>query len=245
MIRCKWYFAWLAILTLALMPTVEAYVAGSSSYRLQSDSINFGGVLSTSTLYKIEDTAGEIATGDSASTNYKIKAGYQQMVSPYLSVSAPADVAMSPAVSGITGGASAGTATWTVVTDNAAGYSMSVVSSGPLASGVYAFDDYSGSPDYDWTILSTAAKFGFTPEGTDIVQRYKDNGSSCNAGSSNSASTCWDGFSQSARTVAQSTAANQPTGTDTTIRLRAEIGSQKQLEPRTYTTTITITVVTL
>lgn len=50
----------------------------SGKYKIQSDSMNFGGTRSSSFKYKLEDTKGEIATGDSSSGSYKINAGYQQ-----------------------------------------------------------------------------------------------------------------------------------------------------------------------
>jgi hypothetical protein len=41
----------------------------SGSYTLESDSVNFAGTRSSSPSYKLEDTAGEIATGDLSSAN--------------------------------------------------------------------------------------------------------------------------------------------------------------------------------
>ena len=59
--------------------TAFAQTMTSGTYKIQSDSLNFGGNRSTSTTYSIEDTAGEIATGESQSSLFKMKAGYQQM----------------------------------------------------------------------------------------------------------------------------------------------------------------------
>lgn len=58
--------------------TVFAQVMSSGSFKLQSDSLNFGGNRSSSVSYKTESTIGEIGTGDLQGTNYNIKAGYQQ-----------------------------------------------------------------------------------------------------------------------------------------------------------------------
>ncbi len=53
-------------------------VMSSSHYRVQNDSVNFGGARSSSATYTAEDTAGEVATGYSNSSNYNNHAGYQQ-----------------------------------------------------------------------------------------------------------------------------------------------------------------------
>lgn len=52
----------------------------SNSYAVQSDSINFAGLLSESTSYALEDTLGEISTGNVASTNFAGEIGYQAML---------------------------------------------------------------------------------------------------------------------------------------------------------------------
>jgi hypothetical protein len=69
----------------------SAQVMQSTNYRIQSDSVNVGGIYSSSSNYRLEDTTGEIATGESSSTNYQIKAGYQQMQETYLSLSGGTD----------------------------------------------------------------------------------------------------------------------------------------------------------
>ena len=59
---------------------VFAFVSSSASYRLQSDSINVGGIPVSSASYKMENTVGEVGTGVVTSASYKVKGGYQQMV---------------------------------------------------------------------------------------------------------------------------------------------------------------------
>ena len=229
---------------------VSAAVMQSDNYKIQSDSVNIGGILATSTNYKIEDTVGEIATGESTSSSYKLKAGYQQMQETVISITSPSDVTMSPAIGGVTGGTGDGSAVWTVITDSPAGYSLTIkASSSPaLRFGSYNFADYTpagANPDYSWSITSTDSEFGFTPEGNDIVQKYKDNGSACNTGSGGTADKCWDALSTSAKTIAQSTSANHPSGTASTVKFRAESGSSHIQVNGTYTATTTITAITL
>lgn len=57
---------------------VHAQVMTSTTYKLQSDSVNFGGVRSGSASYNTEDTIGEISTGNLTGTSYNASIGYQQ-----------------------------------------------------------------------------------------------------------------------------------------------------------------------
>jgi len=52
----------------------------SGNYKIQSDSVNFAGNRSTSALYGLESTAGEISTGNISSPSYAAQIGYQAMV---------------------------------------------------------------------------------------------------------------------------------------------------------------------
>lgn len=224
----------------------------SSSYKIQSDSVNVGGVRSSSASYTEEDTTGEIATGESSSTNYKVKAGYQQMQEVYIAISAAADVVMSPNIGGITGGTADGSTSFTVTTDSPSGYSVSIkASSSPaLVSGSNSFADYTvasaGTPDYNFSILSTASEFAFSPEGTNLVQKFKDNGlDTCNTGSTDSSDKCWDALSTSAATIAQSTSGNHPSGTAMTLKFRAQSGSSHLQVEGVYTATTTVTALAL
>lgn len=58
--------------------SVFGEVMTSGNYKLQSDSINFSGNRSGSNSYNIEDTQGEIGTGEQGSNNNIVRAGYQQ-----------------------------------------------------------------------------------------------------------------------------------------------------------------------
>ena len=233
---------------LATAYPVWAYVMSSSSYRLQSDAVSVGGVRQTSTSYISEDTIGEIATGISTSASYKIKAGFQQMQEIYLSITAPDDVTLTPDIGGVSGGTANGSATWTVLTDNAGGYSLSIEAdtSPALQSGTDDFTDYipvSGNPDFDWLVDSANSEFGFTPEGSHIIQKYKDDGDNCNAGTNDTPDSCWYNLSTSNETIGQSYLANHPSGTNTTVKFRAQSGSSHVQQAGTYTSTVTLTVI--
>lgn len=65
-------------LALVLITRTVVVASSSANYILKFDSINSGGEdTSTSTNFKIRDTYGEQASGDSSSTNYQSQAGYR------------------------------------------------------------------------------------------------------------------------------------------------------------------------
>lgn len=231
-------------------PVALAYVASSTSYRIQSDSVNMGGGLSSSPSYVAEDTLGESGTGTSSSATYVINAGYQQMHESYLAVSVPGNITLSPNIPSLGGGVANGSAVWTVTTDNEAGYTMNIrASTSPaLTSGANSFANYSSStstPDFTFATPASSSYFGFTPEGADIVQKYKDNGVSCNTGTSDTASACWDPLLTTSDTIVTRMSANQPAGTATTIRFRAESGVSNVQPAGLYVATTTLTVFAL
>jgi len=221
----------------------------STSYKIESDSINFGGGLSSSTNYTLESSAGEVATGESGSANFNLKAGYQQMVSSVLSMSIPSAVTMAPSIPGITGGTSNGSTTVTVTTDNFAGYELSIAStqSPALVSGAHSIADYTpvGNPDFSFITTETDSHFGYSPSGADVVTRFKDNGVSCNTGALETNLACWDGLSTVEESVARRTSANTPNGSTTTINFRVEVGGSVSQSEGTYTATTTLTALTL
>lgn len=227
-------------------PVVEAYVASSTNYRLQSDSLNFGGTFSSTTNYAVEDTFGEIGSGDLTGTVYNLKSGYQAMLISSLSISVPADVSMTPDLNGVTGGTASGSTGWQVITDSPSGYTLAVkaLTNPALASGSNYFSDYlpAGSvPDFTWTVPTTVNRFGFSPEGSDVASRYLDNGTICGTGALETSDRCWDGFSTSNATIASVANGNSPAGATTTIKFQATVGSETTQNQAAYTATIVAT----
>ncbi len=228
----------------------EAQVMGSGNYRIQSDSINFGGGLSTSTNYSLESTAGEVGSGESESTSYTLGAGYQQMLNSYLSLSGIEAVSLSPSIPGISGGFSNGSTTFTVTTDNMAGYVLTVkAESAPaMQKGSDTIADYvpqGSDPDYAFVTDAADAHLGYTPEGIDIVSRFKDNGSACNVGGSDTLLSCWDGLDTTPEIIAQSGNGNHPLGSTTTLNFRVGVGGSVIQPPGNYTATTTLTLLAL
>ncbi len=242
-------FTFFVILLMAPV-SLYAYVMGSSSYRINSDSVNIGGNNSQSANYKSEDTAGELATGVSTSTSYGMNAGYQHMQSSFISISSVHNGTMT-SVNGVSGGVTNASTTWTVITDNAAGYQLTIkaqTSPALKSAGGASFADYvptSSDPDFAFTYAPSESRFGFTPEGADVSATYKDNGSICNTGGLNTTDACWDGFTLTNKVIATGATANQPNGATTTIKYRAAIGASKIQDAGDYTSTITVTATTL
>ena len=246
-------FSFIFFISLVIPPIAFAYVASSTNYQIEIDSINFAGGLSTSTNYKMEDTAGESGTGIISSSSYTLSAGYQQMSgagATTLTISAPSDVNLSPNIPSGTNATAEGTASWTVTTNNSAGYSLTIAaaSSPALASASASFADYvpaGSNPDFTLNVNSNESVFAFTPEGSDVYSRFLDNGSICATGSGNTAGACWDGLSTSAKTIAQATSANTPSGTVTNVRFRAAVGSSKTQPSGSYSASVTVTATSL
>lgn len=234
-----------------LIPHVHAQVMQSSNYRLQSDSVNIGGGFSSSTSYALESTTGEIGTGQSDSTSFSLRAGYQQMQTVYLSLSAPANVSLEPAIGGLTGGISSGTTSVTAITDSPGGYQITIEAANDPAmqSTINSIADYApdtSNPDYNFSYGSNEALLAFSPSGAHIVNRFRDNTSACGTGGTNDTpGFCWDGLSATPQVIAQSNDANHPTGTATNVAFRVGIGSQVGQVPGVYVATTTVTLLAL
>lgn len=239
------------IFVLATLSVAGAQVRTSPNYQLQSDSINTGGGLSSSTNFRQESTVGEIATGQSTSTNYSLRAGYQQLQEVYISISDAADVIMSPDLPGLTGGESNGSTTVTVTTDSPAGYQLTIQSENTPAmqSPTDSIANYpaAGTPDYNFTVGSGQAYFGFSAISLDVISDFKDNGVDTCGGAStqNNVGVCWKGLSTSPIAVAGATGPNHPLGTETNVYFKVGIGSGAGVAPGVYTATTTMTALAL
>jgi len=227
-----------------------AEVRTSNNYQLQSDSVNFGGGLTDSASYGLESTAGEIATGLSDSPAYSLRAGYQQMQEVSISMTAAASVVMTPAIGGITGGTANGSTSVSVLTDSPGGYQLGIqAESAPaMRKDSDTIADYvpvaNPNPDITFLTVPTQAHFGFSPEGEDIINRFRDDGSFCNVAGNNTPLVCWDGLSVSEKIIAQGSA-NQPSGATTTVHFRVVVGGSIVIPEGEYVATTTLTAIPL
>jgi hypothetical protein len=237
------------ILFISYSTILFAQAMQSTTYKIISDSVNAGGIDSVSTSYNLGDTLGEVGTGDSNSSNYYMHAGFWQMQESYISISAPADLALTN-IGGINGETTEGTMSWQVITDNTAGYTMSIKTNTTpaLTSLLDSFADYTpagANPDYNFSISSTTSAFGFSPEGSDTNSRFRDNGSICNTSTGEVAAKCWDGLSTSDKTIAGKTSSNHPSGSAVDVRFRAESGASHIQTSGSYAASIVVTALVL
>ncbi len=230
---------------------VQAQARSSTNYQIQSESINFGGGLSTSSSYTQESTFGEVATGDSDSSTYSLRAGYQQMQEVFISISTPDTVIMDGPLGGLTGGESNGSTTVTVVTDSPGGYQLLITAATAPAmqKGADTIADYTPdsapNPDFMFTTASDEAHFALAPYGPDVIGRFQNNGSLCAVGSTITPLRCWVGSSTTPQLLALGTGANHPAGSTTTLQFKVGIGSQMVVPAGTYVATTTLTALPL
>jgi hypothetical protein len=177
-----------------------------------------------------------------------------QGVTSEVSISAPADVTMSPTIAGISGGTGDGSATWTVKCTDTSGFNMKIkASTSPaLQTGSYNFADYTeasaGTPDFTWGINAADSEFGFTVEpatAADTVQAFKDNGSVCGgAGAANASDKCWDGLATTDIDIINRSSITSSSGEAEVVKFKAQSGASHFQAEGTYTATITVTAVT-
>lgn len=247
------FFSLFFITTFFLFVSNIAYggVMTGSAYKVDFDSMNFAGNLSTTSIYSLDDTLGEIASGTTTGAIYKNSAGFlQKQDSSVISVSVSSTgITMSPSLGGLTGGYSNGSSEINISTDNPTGYSLYIQSgvSPSLNSSNDNFADFAPSgavPDFDFSVAPSMSNFGFTVEGSDINSNFKDNGSACGTGSLDAVDKCWNGLSTSQKVIAGSTQSNDLIGAITILKFRAGVGNERVQKNSTYYATTTITIVT-
>ncbi len=168
-----------------------------------------------------------------------------QVVSPGITISAPADITMTPL--SVTQNSAVGSATWTVTTNNAVGYTLSLnASTNPALQGTGGrqFTDQGTTPA-TWSV-SNAYKFGFSVRGTDINSTVYGTDTDCLGSGADIPSTTlkWRGFTgTTAIPVATTTLPTLMAGSATTMCVATE--QNGVFAPSdTYTATITATAAT-
>jgi hypothetical protein len=246
----------LLLLTLVSAGTVWAAVSSSANYYLDSDSLNSTGASSTSATYGITDSAGETATGNSASAMYQLQAGYQAMVPSPLSLSTPSDVTLSPTISAGSGGRANGQARWHIISNG--GFSFYINSSPGkpgLRGAAGSFTNYSGIT-LNWTPSPSVPTFGFNPFGTYAYTNYYSAvplsfndvptgncGFSIGISRESQDGYCWDGFTEGNKLIGQ--ASSGPINDDLTINFRADYQTPVPgaLSAGTYQANLVVTLI--
>jgi hypothetical protein len=196
----------------------------------------------------------EPAVVDAVDSQFRIS----QSVTSEISFLTPAtDITMSPALAGVTGGTSNGSTQVVVLTNNAAGYHMTLTASssagmlGNTQGGtIPAYVPQSANvPDYTFTTPVNTARFGYTVEASttsDLDAKFMNSGTTCNSGSADAADSCWLNASSSAVQIVNRLTSTPSSGATTTIKFRAVITSNPApaIPQDTYvaTTTLTATV---
>lgn len=165
------------------------------------------------------------------------------------------DVTMSPSLGGITGGTSNGTTTVVVLTNDSAGYTMTVKASAtPAMRGNTQGDsvaDYTpaaaGIPDYAYSV-PTGEEFGYTVSASttaDLAQKFLDNGTdTCNTGSADTSgsASCWYGLSTTATSTIVRNTETSASGSTSSVVFKLTINSSTGFVTEdTYTATATLT----
>jgi hypothetical protein len=181
----------------------------------------------------------------------------KQTVTSEISFLTPAsNVTMVGALAGVTGGTSNGSTQVVVYTNDSSGYTMTIkASSSPAMQGETqggTIADYTPGtanvPDFAFSV-PTGAEFGYTISASttaDLSQKFKDNGSVCNAGAldTTGATTCWYGLSTTATSTIVTTAATSASGSTSTIIFKLKINSGGSVTEDIYNATTTLTATT-
>ncbi len=168
-----------------------------------------------------------------------------------------ANVTMSPALAGITGGTANGQTTVRVLTNNALGYSMTLTASSSAgmvgnsgAGNIAAYAPTTGIvPDYTFSVAANRAGFGYSVEASttgEVTLAFRDNGSNtCNTGATEGVDTCWINASTSARSIINRATATTASGATTTIKFRTVINSSPipSIPQDSYVATTTLTAI--
>jgi len=258
----------LSLFALANSSRTLAYVSATPNYTIMSDSVGSTGDFGSSTNFSTQDTSGGGASGMSYSTNFNINSGYQQMDANYsVSISSSSPTVNLGSIDGFAGGAASTSATWTIITDNPAGYKLSInkdhlfnIDGGGTKK---EFDDLVSNPSlavpyYSWpAIVENTAKFGFSIEtlgsGNTAYQRYLHSASSpydCNSyGGSWTTLNCWDTIpSTTPVDILSRSSSTDQSGVLSVIKIKAEIGTPTAgsfMQTGQYQSGITATVTML
>lgn len=197
-----------------------------------------------------------ISHGQSDTKTFRIR----QTITDETSFSvSPPNVTMNGSISGITGGNATGSSRFVVKSNNSSGYYVEIAyynnpgayaMFGDKDSGEQLRDyggDVAGEPSYNFT-ASTAAQFAYTVNSSttgDTDASFKNNGSACNTGATQTFGKCWKKATTSAfRIISRATAATA--GATSTVYFKVNVPSGAVPIPtaQTYTATATLSVFT-
>jgi hypothetical protein len=176
----------------------------------------------------------------------------QQTISAEISFLATSTgVTLTGSIAGITGGTATGTTQVVVLTNSAGGYNMTLGFSGTPAMRGNATGN-TGIVNYGTTSVptfnffaSTSAVFAFSVNASnspDVAAAFKNNGTTCNTGSTVTANTCWMGPSTTAMQIVNRGVAATTSATTTLVfKVNVPNNPFPALQSDTYTATATLT----
>jgi hypothetical protein len=170
----------------------------------------------------------------------------------------PPDVSMTGSIAGLAGGYATGSTQFVINTNDAQGYTMTLVFSSTTAmsrnNGTGGFiNNYTpatpGTPDFNWVDNSAgqSAEFGYTVAASttgQVDQSFRHTGSTCNTGSTETALRCWLNPSTTPETIIVT---NSPTPSSTstlTFKVAVPNGPNPALPSGIYIATGTLTATT-
>ncbi len=169
-----------------------------------------------------------------------------QSVTSSISITSPSNVTMTALT--LSQNTAVASTTWTIVTNNSTGYTLSVNASGTPAlqriTGGASFADYTGALT-PWTV-SNAVQFGFSALGTNTTGYGSDPDNNCATAATDVPSTTlgWKGFTGTTLIqVASSSATTTSAGVTTTVCFADQQATQLA-SSGTYVATTTATATT-
>ena len=178
-------------------------------------------------------------------------------VTEEISISSPADVLLASSIPGMTGNPgspASGSATWTVITNNATGFNFKIKASTDPAmqnsDGEYYFFDYTpaaaGSPDYNYVQPAVgSAEFSYSvtaATAADADTPFRNDGAQCGTGANNTDNQCWWDLTTADVTVISRNSRTSSLGEAEKVNFRAE-SNGSFLKEGYYDAYITVTVV--
>ncbi len=158
------------VIVVLFIPVPAFAAMSSTTYRIDADSLNFGGTdTGASTSYRVLDTAGEAGTGGLSSSSYQLGAGYRAMAAePVFQFSLSANSIAFGVLS--TGAVFTGSVTVTTTTNATNGYITTIVEDGNFrTSGGAVMTDVA-----DGTVTAGSEEYGIRTSGTDGQMNSSD-----------------------------------------------------------------------
>ncbi len=191
----------------------------------------------------------------------------QSITSEISFLTTAANVSLSPAIAGVTGGVSSGTTTVVVLTNDSAGYNMTlgfasttqnpgVAMNGNTQGGYIAnyTNASAGVPDYGFSVAANTAEFAYTVGASttaDLDTTFRNNASACNNNSGGDvAFSCWMSPSttplSSGEMIVNRTSETAASGATTSIAFRLQVSANPSpaVPEDTYVATATLTALT-